>query len=150
QSGLAKKWSQGPQPPAAKDRVVSPAKKDWPSAMDRYGDPLPPGAFARMGTVRLKHEGGDFCFSPDGKVLASTGGNTVRLWDTTSGKELLRLSAHKYYAHSVAFSPDGKTLASADTQHVHFWDLATGKEIRKVRGFNAGTDFTEPGKFAGT
>src|SRR5438876_347089 len=63
---------------------------------DRYGDPLPPGAIARLGTLRLRHQGRitHMAFSPDGKILASTGqfGTLVRLWDRGTGKEIRAIS----------------------------------------------------------
>src|SRR5262249_10498371 len=67
-------------------------------------------------------------FSPDGTRLASTSWDqTVKLWDTASGRELHTLKGHVGRVVSVAFSPDGTRLASAsEDQTVKLWDTASG------------------------
>jgi hypothetical protein len=64
--------------------------------------------------------------SPGGRGLATGGAKgSVRLFDTSTGTELLRLVGHDGPVHALAFSADGTRLASAgaDTT-VLVWDLA--------------------------
>src|SRR6516162_7026789 len=83
---------------------------------DLYGDPLPEGAIARLGTVRLRHTDNvlSLAYSPDGKLIASGGSDDVIcLWEADTGKEVRRLTGPHSEVWDVAFSPDGKLLAAA-------------------------------------
>ena len=74
-------------------------------------------------------------FSSDGKLLASSGGGAIKLWDVASGGELRTLSVHSSSVTSVAFSPDGKLLASGDWDNtVKLWDVASGHELHTLSG----------------
>ena len=80
-------------------------------------------------------------FSPDGQRLASASADqTVKIWDSATGKELFALKGHAGRSASVAFSPDGQRLASASSdQTVRIWDSATGKELFALKGHAGGS-----------
>src|SRR5262249_37459924 len=101
-------------------------------ATDLHGDALPASAVARLGTVRLRHGCDALAFAPGGTVLASAGtDHRVRLWEVSSGKELLRLEGHTHYVSAIAFSADGKTLVSASLDGtLRVWEAANGKLVR--------------------
>lgn len=79
---------------------------------DPYGDPLPPWAVARIGTLRLNHAGdlAALAFSKDEKRLFSAGARGVRVWDVETGKEIGYLPFKRGSATCLRVSEDGKLL----------------------------------------
>jgi RNA polymerase sigma factor (sigma-70 family) len=74
-----------------------------------------------------------FAFSPDGKLIGVAGAKDIRLWDTETGKEQLKIDAG---ARVIAFSPDGKLFVTdihidkdgsrERGKDVVVWDTKTG------------------------
>jgi eukaryotic-like serine/threonine-protein kinase len=63
-------------------------------------------------------------FAPDGKTLVTADAdNSLILWQTSTGQELLSLKGHQWVPSSIAFSPDGSILASTASE-VDNWDPA--------------------------
>jgi WD40 repeat protein/uncharacterized caspase-like protein len=80
-------------------------------------------------------------FSPDGRLLA-TGtfrSSTIKLWDTTTGRELRDLSSGTQSAMGmspyVAFSRDSRLVAAAAGDNsVRIWDVTSGRELQTLTG----------------
>jgi WD40 repeat protein/uncharacterized caspase-like protein len=72
--------------------------------------------------------------SPDGKLLASVGGWTLKLWDMASGRLSSTLSRHRGGIVSAAFSPDGRILASEIDKTIRLWEMPSGRELRTFEG----------------
>jgi WD40 repeat protein len=72
-------------------------------------------------------------FSPDGSMLASCwpGSEDVKVFNTHSGKLILKLANHKDGATGCKFSSDGRyLLTAAEYADTRLWDVATGKCIQ--------------------
>ena len=83
--------------------------------------------------------GSSFAVSPDGRMLATIDdpsgfSNSIRLWDTGSGRQIGACTGHKQGVWSVTFSPDGRTLASSsDDSTLKFWNIETQQEMLSIR-----------------
>jgi RNA polymerase sigma factor (sigma-70 family) len=144
--------------------TVAPQGKEDPVATDAFGDPLPPGAMARLGTVRWRH-GAPVHFVamlPDGKTVVSAANDRfVRIWDFATGKELRRIGPGplaegllstgairlvgfgRMNGDLVAVSRDGKLIATRfDDPDIELWEVATGKKVGTIPlgkdGFDVG------------
>jgi WD40 repeat protein len=117
--------------------------------------------------VRRYHvPGGSHCpavFSPDGKYLASQGGDSLVVWEAATGRPVRQIPLGtrpplQPRVTSVAFSRDGRTLVSAERDGrpnnplnaVRFWELAGAKErlsIPCVPAWNCCVRFSPDGKY---
>jgi hypothetical protein len=78
----------------------------WPDS-DRGG---------RMGEV--------LSFSADGRLVASSDGNDVHLWEAATGRKVRTFQGHRGEMETLAFSGNGRRLASASWDGtVLIWDL---------------------------
>src|SRR5205807_3811124 len=69
-------------------------------------------------------------FSPNGKTLASGGGDSsVKLWDVTNRRLMATLSAHPGRVAGLAFSNDGDTLATVGEDGLKLWNIKTHQLI---------------------
>jgi WD40 repeat protein len=126
--------------------------------LDRYGDPLPDGVMARLGTVRFRGAGLDaVAYSPDGSLLATANILQVSVWDARTGRNLAQYSLEDAPTRRIptwisflAFSPDGRQLAVGFDRHpLRIWTLATGAEVQvdpEIRAWAFGGGFTADGK----
>lgn len=78
----------------------------------------------------------DFEFSHDGKyVVTGDNGGVVKVWETSSGREIHRLKADNGGVGTVMFDRTGtRIVTGGDDQIVRVWDVATGKKINSIRG----------------
>lgn len=103
-----------------------------PGRIDGHGDPLPPRAVSRLGTVRLHHR--DFVtatvFSPDGKWFASAAiDGSLIVWEWPSGYRLRAAAYPGRQTLGLTFSPDGRCLAVRAGENLGVWDLTSDKTV---------------------
>jgi WD40 repeat protein len=108
---------------------------------DFYGDPLPDGAIARLGSTRWRP--GDECillaFHSDGKSLLTVDRSSgACVWDVATGKKLRESGPFPGTLRCAAASADGAVVALAgegppksNCNQFWLWNTATGKEVAR-------------------
>jgi WD40 repeat protein len=91
-------------------------------------------------------------FNPDGTQVVSWGNGSAAayVWESATGKLLLKLEGHKEAVANAAFSPDGKRIVSASHDRtLRVWDAATGKQLLVLEGHtdDCGGCFSPDGKW---
>ncbi len=72
-------------------------------------------------------------FSPDNRILASSGRDRkLKLW-SVSNWELLNTIPHAG-EYGITFSPDGKTLAGTNNGYVNLWWVENGVNVARIPG----------------
>jgi WD40 repeat protein len=109
-----------------------------PPRTDLYGDPLPPGAIARFGTLRYRNPDARFFdLSPDGTRLALHTGYFeygLEVCDPLTGKVVFSIGGEKGPVKNFGFSPDNRFLAVEQGERVQFFDKTTGAHRLTLEG----------------
>jgi WD40 repeat protein len=127
----------------------TPASPPTPRA-DAHGDPLPPGAIARLGTPRFWAGGmiSTMAVSPDGEFLAADAFNVndpryadgkLLIWNADSGKLFRAMKGYGLPTVPIclAFSPNSRSLAVADTGSIWLVQLYGGTRKRILADHHA-------------
>jgi WD40 repeat protein len=117
--------------------ILGDGKRTAPATADLYGDPLPPGVTARLGTIRFRPGpwAKTTAILPDGKTLITTfNHDSVCFWDLASGKPT-RVFHVGGGDPKFALAPDAKTLAVGGFDGIDVYGVTDGKHIRHL---NAG------------
>jgi RNA polymerase sigma factor (sigma-70 family) len=107
---------------------------------DFYGDPLPPGVLARLGTTLFQHKAGHLVFSADSKkMLSGSTDGLVQEWDVATSKLEKRIQMtlpqkrkENFKLVEPLLSPDGKLLTITDQKSVSLCDVASGKVLHTI------------------
>ncbi len=77
--------------------------------------------------------------SPDGRFIVSgSWDNTLKVWDTDSGRLLRSLEGHTSGVKAVAISPDGRWIVSgSEDQTLKVWEADSGRLLRSLEGHTA-------------
>jgi len=92
-----------------------------------------PAVFPRTGFVDGSINLRGWVFSPDGRHLLTADDASLRVWDTSTWRELRSLQGHQRKIREVALSRDGRIAATAsDDGTVRLWDWLPGKSLRTI------------------
>ena len=72
-------------------------------------------------------------FSPDGRFIISTPmSGPVRIWDSASGKQVMKLDLALCGTLYASYSPDGRTIMAYGGTGVILWDSTFGRELFQI------------------
>ncbi|RLS85952.1 MAG: hypothetical protein DWI06_00800 [Planctomycetota bacterium] len=79
---------------------------------------------------------GVFCYSPDGKKIASgCDDGSIKIWDAETSNKVQTLKGHSDSITSISFSPDGKKIASGSyDSSIKIWDAETDNKVKTLKG----------------
>jgi serine/threonine protein kinase/WD40 repeat protein len=104
--------------------------------------------------ARLLEDGGGglVAWSPDGKELVRTGGDSsVRLYDSATGKRLRSLTTEGYKViEGFAWSPDGKAFAVTGHDDTYLVAADTGRLLAEMKGIAGPVAWSPDGKHLAT
>jgi WD40 repeat protein len=109
--------------PSATELSIAASQADWRYSLSGHNDIVSHAVFSRDGS----------------RIATSSWDGTVRIWDGSTGAELIVMNVGHGALMSVAFSPDGtKVVAGAWDNTARVFDVASGKEIAMLAGHDAG------------
>ncbi|MCX6125115.1 MAG: WD40 repeat domain-containing protein, partial [Proteobacteria bacterium] len=75
-------------------------------------------------------------FSHDGtKVVTGSDDSTAKIWNASSGTEILTLKGHDRFVSAASFSSDGtKVITGSGDNTAKIWDTVSGKQILTLKG----------------
>ena len=123
---------------------------------DIYGDPVPDGTLARLGTIRYRHPGHrsrHIEFLADNKtIVVGSEDSSIQLWDARSGKTVRQIDFSPMRLHASVVTPDGSAIAIVKAFYLQLSreynvelrieDAMSGEELTKIRWIEPMQDST--------
>lgn len=100
---------------------------------------LPSGRTQKLRYTPAERCPGSHVFSPNGRLLAFSTGNNVRIWDLEANQERTVLRGSTGNIINLRFLPDGRHLVSAcEFGRPLLWDIERPEKLPTLRGFREG------------
>ena len=76
-------------------------------------------------------------FYPDGKHIVSGGLDTIKTWESDTGKLLHSFPGSLEHVFCLSVSPDGKQIVSGQINVIKLWDAKSGRYIKSLVGHHS-------------